>query len=105
MDFVTQQYKLFSHLSALFALHFSAAWLWELYNKVTAELDQGELKRLPEVKYCIPIKSQIFHSIRLLINLLRSSYTHLHVASRQSQLRTLHLESKSYDSLVVVMDI
>lgn len=26
-----------------------ADWIWEMYNNVTAELDQGELERLPEV--------------------------------------------------------
>lgn len=49
MDYVTQQYKLFPHLAAFFAFNLSAAWVWEMYNNVTAELDQGELERLPEV--------------------------------------------------------
>lgn len=50
MDYVTQQYKLFPHLAACFAIGMSAEWIWEMYNNVTAELDQGELERLPEVR-------------------------------------------------------
>lgn len=49
MDYVTQQYKLFPNLAACYALRLSADWIWEMYNNVTAELDQGELERLPEV--------------------------------------------------------
>lgn len=55
MDYVTQQYKLFPNLAACFAFRMCADWIWEMYNNVTAELDQGELERLPEVgkKYII----------------------------------------------------
>ncbi|XP_012257945.2 probable peroxisomal acyl-coenzyme A oxidase 1 [Athalia rosae] len=49
MDYVTQQYKLFPHLAACFAIGMAADWIWEMYNNVTAELDQGELERLPEL--------------------------------------------------------
>ncbi|KAJ8688212.1 hypothetical protein QAD02_024007 [Eretmocerus hayati] len=49
IDYVTQQYKLFPHLATCFALMWSADWIWEMYNNVTAELDQGELDRLPEL--------------------------------------------------------
>lgn len=49
MDFVTQQYKLFPHLAACFSFVLSADWIWEMYNNVSAELQQGELERLPEV--------------------------------------------------------
>jgi len=49
MNYVTQQYKLFPNLAACFAFRMCADWIWEMYNNVTAELDQGELERLPEV--------------------------------------------------------
>ncbi|CAL1679780.1 unnamed protein product [Lasius platythorax] len=49
IDYVTQQYKLFPNLAACFAFRMCAEWIWEMYNNVTAELDQGELERLPEL--------------------------------------------------------
>ncbi|OXU23026.1 hypothetical protein TSAR_016605 [Trichomalopsis sarcophagae] len=49
IDYVTQQYKLFPPLAMCFALSWAADWIWEMYNNVTAELDQGELDRLPEL--------------------------------------------------------
>ncbi|XP_032663048.1 probable peroxisomal acyl-coenzyme A oxidase 1 isoform X2 [Odontomachus brunneus] len=49
MDYVTQQYKLFPNLAACYAFRISADWIWDMYNNVTAELDQGELERLPEL--------------------------------------------------------
>ncbi|KAL6423736.1 hypothetical protein ACFW04_010310 [Cataglyphis niger] len=49
IDYVTQQYKLFPNLAACFAFRMCADWIWEMYNNVTAELDQGELERLPEL--------------------------------------------------------
>ncbi|XP_058798403.1 probable peroxisomal acyl-coenzyme A oxidase 1 [Phymastichus coffea] len=49
IDYVTQQHKLFPNLAACFALVWAADWIWEMYNNVTAELDQGELERLPEL--------------------------------------------------------
>lgn len=49
LNYVTQQYKLFPNLAACFAFRMSADWIWEMYNNVTAELDQGELERLPEL--------------------------------------------------------
>lgn len=49
MDYVTQQYKLFPNLAACYAFRISADWIWDMYNNVSAELDQGELERLPEV--------------------------------------------------------
>ncbi|XP_046594937.1 probable peroxisomal acyl-coenzyme A oxidase 1 isoform X2 [Neodiprion lecontei] len=49
IDYVTQQYKLFPQLATCFALSMSAEWIWDMYNNVTAELDQGELERLPEL--------------------------------------------------------
>lgn len=49
LDYTTQQYKLFPNLAACFALRFNAAWLWNMYNSVTAELEEGDLDRLPEL--------------------------------------------------------
>ncbi|XP_011505527.1 PREDICTED: probable peroxisomal acyl-coenzyme A oxidase 1 [Ceratosolen solmsi marchali] len=49
INYVTQQYKLFPHLATCFALSWAADWIWEMYNNVTAELDEGELDRLPEL--------------------------------------------------------
>ncbi|XP_051159281.1 probable peroxisomal acyl-coenzyme A oxidase 1 isoform X1 [Leptopilina boulardi] len=49
IDYVTQQYKLFPSLATCFALLMAADYIWELYNNVNAELDQGELERLPEL--------------------------------------------------------
>lgn len=49
MNYVTQQYKLFPNLAACFAFRMSADWIWTMYNNVTAELDQGEMERLPEL--------------------------------------------------------
>jgi acyl-CoA oxidase len=50
INYMTQQYKLFPHLATCFALSWAADWIWEMYNNVTAELDEGELDRLPEVR-------------------------------------------------------
>ena len=33
----------------------AADYIWEMYNNVNAELDQGELERLPEVRSCLQI--------------------------------------------------
>ncbi|KAJ9577675.1 hypothetical protein L9F63_005755, partial [Diploptera punctata] len=49
MDYMTQQYKLFPNLATCFALRFNANWLWNMYNSVTAELEEGDLDRLPEL--------------------------------------------------------
>lgn len=49
INYVTQQYKIFPNLSACLAFRLAADWIWNMYNNVTAELDQGELDSLPEV--------------------------------------------------------
>lgn len=49
LDYRTQQYKLFPALATCLAMKFSATWLWDMYNSVTSELEQGDLERLPEV--------------------------------------------------------
>lgn len=51
MDYQTQQYKLFPAIATVFALNSSASWLWDVYNSVSSELEQGDLEKLPEVKY------------------------------------------------------
>nr|XP_033341565.1 probable peroxisomal acyl-coenzyme A oxidase 1 [Megalopta genalis] len=49
INYITQQYKIFPNLAACFAFRMTADWIWNMYNNVTAELDQGELDRLPEL--------------------------------------------------------
>lgn len=49
LDYRTQQYKLFPSIATSIAMTFSANWLWNMYNNVTSELEQGDLERLPEV--------------------------------------------------------
>uniref|UniRef100_A0A1B6C2C4 Acyl-coenzyme A oxidase n=1 Tax=Clastoptera arizonana TaxID=38151 RepID=A0A1B6C2C4_9HEMI len=49
LDYRTQQYKLFPNIASSIAMTFSANWLWNMYNNVTSELEQGDLERLPEL--------------------------------------------------------
>lgn len=49
LDYRTQQYKLIPALASCMAMMFSANWLWDMYNNVTSELEQGDMERLPEV--------------------------------------------------------
>ncbi|KAK3931837.1 putative peroxisomal acyl-coenzyme A oxidase 1 [Frankliniella fusca] len=49
LDYRTQQYKLIPAIASVFAMKFSANWIWEMYNVVNSELDQGDLERLPEL--------------------------------------------------------
>ncbi|XP_054268638.1 probable peroxisomal acyl-coenzyme A oxidase 1 isoform X2 [Macrosteles quadrilineatus] len=49
LDYRTQQYKLFPALATSLAMLFSANWLWDMYNNVTGELEQGDMERLPEL--------------------------------------------------------
>ncbi|XP_029040875.1 probable peroxisomal acyl-coenzyme A oxidase 1 [Osmia bicornis bicornis] len=49
LDYVTQQYKIFPNMAACFAFRMAAEWIWNMYNTVTAELDQGDLDKLPEL--------------------------------------------------------
>lgn len=50
IDHVTQQYKLFPNIAKCFVFKLTADYIWEMYNQVTSELDQGHLERLPEVR-------------------------------------------------------
>ncbi|XP_065349272.1 probable peroxisomal acyl-coenzyme A oxidase 1 [Cloeon dipterum] len=49
MDYLTQMYKLFPYIATVYALKFSAQWLWNMYNDVTAKIDAGDLELLPEL--------------------------------------------------------
>ncbi|XP_068627015.1 acyl-coenzyme A oxidase 1-like [Battus philenor] len=49
LDYVTQQHKLLVGTATVHAFRLCAAWLWEMYNNVTAELESGDLERLPEL--------------------------------------------------------
>lgn len=49
LDFRTQQYKLLPNVAACLAMNFSANWLWDMYNNVNSELEQGDMERLPEL--------------------------------------------------------
>lgn len=50
IDYQTQQYKIFPAIAISLAYKFAASWLWDVYNDVTSQLEQGVLERLPEVK-------------------------------------------------------
>ncbi|CAH0405622.1 unnamed protein product [Chilo suppressalis] len=49
LDYVTQQHKLLVGISSVHAFRLSAQWLWNMYNNVTAELEAGDMERLPEL--------------------------------------------------------
>nr|CAD7400440.1 unnamed protein product [Timema cristinae] len=49
MDYRTQQYKLFPNIASCLAMRFAAMWLWNLYNNITSELEEGDMERLPEL--------------------------------------------------------
>lgn len=49
IDYITQQYKLFPHISSYFAFRYCATWIWDMYNNVSSELEAGQLDQLPEV--------------------------------------------------------
>lgn len=49
MDHLTQQYKLFPQLAKSVVFKLSANYIWDMYTQVTAELEKGQLERLPEM--------------------------------------------------------
>ncbi|CAO1335553.1 unnamed protein product [Diamesa hyperborea] len=49
LEHVTQQFKIFPILAKAIVIKLSAEYLWDMYNHVTAELDKGDLERLPEL--------------------------------------------------------
>ncbi|VVC95915.1 unnamed protein product [Leptidea sinapis] len=49
IDFLTQRHKLFIGIASVHAFKLSSEWIWNMYNNVTAELESGDLERLPEL--------------------------------------------------------
>ncbi|XP_049873454.1 probable peroxisomal acyl-coenzyme A oxidase 1 [Pectinophora gossypiella] len=49
LDYVTQQHKLFIGIASVHAFRLGAEWIWNMYNNVTAELEAGDMDRLPEL--------------------------------------------------------
>lgn len=49
IDYTVQQYKLFPLIATYYAFHYSATWLWVVFNDVTSELETGQLDKLPEL--------------------------------------------------------
>ncbi|XP_050343192.1 probable peroxisomal acyl-coenzyme A oxidase 1 [Nymphalis io] len=49
LDYLTQQHKLLIGIASVYAFRTSADWLWLMYNNVTAELEAGDMERLPEL--------------------------------------------------------
>ncbi|XP_076061823.1 acyl-CoA oxidase 1 [Oratosquilla oratoria] len=49
IDYQTQQYKVIPQIATVFGLHFSAQAVWNTYNDVTADVQQGDLEQLPEL--------------------------------------------------------
>lgn len=49
LDYVTQQHKLFIGIASVHAYKLTSDWIWNMYNNVTAELEAGDLDRLPEL--------------------------------------------------------
>nr|BAN20496.1 acyl-CoA oxidase [Riptortus pedestris] len=49
IEYRTQQYKLFPWIAASIAMNIASTWIWDMYNSVTSELEQGDLDRLPEL--------------------------------------------------------
>lgn len=49
IDHLTQQYKLFPQLAKSIIFKMAGDYLWDLYDQVTSEMDQGNVDRLPEV--------------------------------------------------------
>ncbi|KAJ2940647.1 hypothetical protein O0L34_g14754 [Tuta absoluta] len=49
LDYLTQQHKLFIAIASSHAFSITAKWLWNLYHKVSEELQAGNLDHLPEL--------------------------------------------------------
>ena len=50
IDHVTQQNKLFPNIARSVIFKLTADYIWDMYNQVTSELNEGNLERLPEVR-------------------------------------------------------
>ncbi|KAJ0182748.1 hypothetical protein K1T71_002117 [Dendrolimus kikuchii] len=49
LDYVTQQHKLFIAVASSHAISVNAQWLWNLYDKVSQDLEVGKTDDLPEL--------------------------------------------------------
>ncbi|XP_077690523.1 peroxisomal acyl-coenzyme A oxidase 1 isoform X5 [Eretmochelys imbricata] len=49
LDYQTQQYKLFPLLATAFAFHFVGAYMKKTYQRITGDINQGDLSELPEL--------------------------------------------------------
>ncbi|KAG6460350.1 hypothetical protein O3G_MSEX011938, partial [Manduca sexta] len=49
LDYVTQQHKLFIAVAQSHAISTTANWLWNLYEKVTKDIEAGRADNLPEL--------------------------------------------------------
>lgn len=49
IDHVTQQLKLFPQIAKSVIFKLTAEYIWDMYNHVTADLEKGNLERLPEL--------------------------------------------------------
>ncbi|CAG4983899.1 unnamed protein product [Colias eurytheme] len=49
LDYMTQQHKLLVGIASVHAFKLTADWMWNIYNNVTAQLESGDLERLPEL--------------------------------------------------------
>nr|XP_056712817.1 peroxisomal acyl-coenzyme A oxidase 1 isoform X1 [Euleptes europaea] len=49
LDYQTQQYKLFPLLAAAYAFHFLGAYMKDTYRRITADINEGDLREMPEL--------------------------------------------------------
>ncbi|XP_047502178.1 probable peroxisomal acyl-coenzyme A oxidase 1 [Penaeus chinensis] len=49
LDYQTQQYKLLPQIATIFGIHFTARHVWDTYNEVTGNINEGNLDLLPEL--------------------------------------------------------
>lgn len=49
IDHVTQQNKIFPNIARTIIFKLTADYIWDMYNSVTSELNDGNLERLPEL--------------------------------------------------------
>ncbi|KAL8163195.1 UNVERIFIED_CONTAM: Peroxisomal acyl-coenzyme A oxidase 1 [Gekko kuhli] len=49
LDYQTQQYKLFPLLAAAYAFHLVGAYMKDTYRRITADINDGDLREMPEL--------------------------------------------------------
>ncbi|KAB7498100.1 putative peroxisomal acyl-coenzyme A oxidase 1 [Armadillidium nasatum] len=49
IEYQTQQFKILPQISSIFAMIFASRFIWETYNEVTGNIQQGNLDSLPEL--------------------------------------------------------